>query len=114
MSNSTGHKQNEENGDIKENFNKVKTVFEILIAEASYLIDDKAFAMCDGKTQKEQFLIMIDSIRKSLGIDSMDDVELLVETFYQFGDKKRKRLAEEEEKRLEQKRAEDELAGITT
>lgn len=81
MSNSTG-KNGDENGDIKESFQKVKCVFEILIKEASYLIDDKAFAMCDGKTQKEQFLIMIDSIRKSLGIDSMEDVELLVETFY--------------------------------
>ena len=55
---------------------------------------------------------MIDSIRKSLGIDSMDDVELLVETFYQFGDKKRKKLAEEEEKRLEQKREEEREAGL--
>ena len=43
---------------------------------------------------------MIDSIRKSLGIDSMDDVELLVNTFYEFGEKKRRRLADEEAKRL--------------
>jgi len=43
---------------------------------------------------------MIDSCRKSLSIESMDDVELLVDTFYEFGEKKRKRLAEEEEKRL--------------
>jgi len=55
---------------------------------------------------------MIDSIRKSLGIDSMEDVELLVESFYQFGEKKRKRLEDEEEKRLAIKREEDELAGI--
>lgn len=43
---------------------------------------------------------MIDSIRKSLGIESMDDVDMLVETFYEFGEKKKKRIAEEEEKRL--------------
>lgn len=43
---------------------------------------------------------MIDSIRKSLGIESMEDVEMLVDTFYEFGDKKKARLAEEEEKRL--------------
>jgi hypothetical protein len=55
---------------------------------------------------------MIDSIRKSLGIDSMEDVELLVETFYNFGAKKAARLAEEEEKRLALKREEDEAAGI--
>jgi hypothetical protein len=32
-----------ENADIKENFHKVKNVFDILIEEANYLIDDKAF-----------------------------------------------------------------------
>lgn len=111
MSNDTGRNQEDESG-IKENFQKVKAVFDILIAEASFLIDDKAYAMCEGKTQKEQFLIMIDSIRKSLGIDSMEDVELLVESFYQFGEKKRKRLEDEEEKRLAAKREEDELNGI--
>ena len=55
---------------------------------------------------------MIDSIRKSLGIDSMEDVELLVQTFYEFGDKKKKRLELEEEARLALKREEDEAAGI--
>ena len=40
MSNSTGRGENQ---DIKDNFFKVKNVFEILISEASYLIDDKAF-----------------------------------------------------------------------
>ena len=59
---------------MRENFYKVKIVFEILIAEASYLIDDKAYIICEGKSAKEQFLVMIDSVRKSLGIDSMEDV----------------------------------------
>ena len=36
---------------------------------------------------KEQFTISIDSIRKSLGIDNMDDVELLVNTFYEFSER---------------------------
>lgn len=111
MSNGTG-RQEEDNGGVKESFYKVKAVFDILISEASFLIDDKAYAMCEGKTQKEQFLIMIDSIRKSLGIDSMEDVELLVLTFYEFGEKKKKRLEEEEEKRLQLKREEDEANGI--
>jgi hypothetical protein len=78
MSNSTGHNGGVENQDIKDNFFKVKNVFDILISEASYLIDDKAFQLTEGKSQKDQFLILIDSIRKSLGIESMDDVELLV------------------------------------
>ena len=30
---------------------------------------------------------MIDSIRKTLGIDNMDDVELLVMTFYEYSDR---------------------------
>ena len=34
-------------------FQKVKTVFEILISEASYLIDDKAYAVCECKPSKE-------------------------------------------------------------
>jgi len=50
MSNSTGA-AGENN--IKDNFHKVKCVFEILIAEASYLIDDKAFIQCEGKSQKD-------------------------------------------------------------
>ena len=96
MSNSTAKPEDQ---NMKENFYKVKIVFEILIAEASYLIDDKAFSLCEGKSQKEQFLIMIDSIRKSLGIESMEDVTLLVDTFYEFGPQKRERLAKEEEER---------------
>jgi hypothetical protein len=67
--------------------------------EAPYLIDDKAIQMVEGKSQKDQFLIKIDSIRKSLGIEAMEDVQLLVDTFYEFGPKKKKKLAEEEEAR---------------
>lgn len=89
-----------EAADIKQNFFKVKNVFTILIEEAPYLIDDKAFQLCEGKSKKEQFLIMIDSIRKSLGIEAMEDVQLLVDTFYEFGPKKRERLANEELDRL--------------
>lgn len=51
MSNSTG--RGGENQDIKENFYRVKNVFDILISEASYLVDDKAYQLCEGKTQKE-------------------------------------------------------------
>lgn len=39
-----------ENADIKENFYKVKNVFETLIKEANYLIDDKALQHCEGKS----------------------------------------------------------------
>jgi hypothetical protein len=62
-------------------------VFNILINETPFLIDDKALVECQGKVIKEEFAIKIDSIRKSLGIDHMDDVELLVLTFYEFSDR---------------------------
>ena len=97
MSNSTRN----DPADIKENFYKVKNVFQILIAEATFLIDEKAMAMCEGKPQKEAFLVMIDSIRKSLGIDSMEDVQLLVDVFYEYDDEKKRKIKEEEEKRRE-------------
>jgi hypothetical protein len=62
--------------DLSANFHKVKHVFDLLIAEASYLIDEKAFKLCaeGNKTKKEQFLIMVDSIRTSLSIDNMEDI----------------------------------------
>lgn len=50
MSNSTARPEDQ---NMKDNFFKVKIVFEILIAEASYLIDDKAYTLCEGKSQKE-------------------------------------------------------------
>lgn len=56
----------------------------MLIKEAPYLIDDKSAEMCIGKPPKEQFRIQIDSVRKSLGIDNMEDVNLLVDTLYGF------------------------------
>lgn len=40
---------------------------------------------------------MIDSIRKSLGIDNMDDVELLVMTFYEFSDRHKQEMKQMEE-----------------
>jgi hypothetical protein len=49
-------------------------VFEILINEAPYLIDEKAFIMSEGRSKKDALLIMIDSIRKSLNIESMEHV----------------------------------------
>ena len=56
----------------------------MLIEEAEYLVDDRAMERCEGLSLKEQFSIKIDSVRKSLGIDNMEDVDLLVETFYGF------------------------------
>ena len=54
---------------IREKYERIKNVFRMLIEEAPYLIDDKAFEKCEGKTLKEQFSIQIDGVRKALGID---------------------------------------------
>mmetsp|Transcript_24626 Transcript_24626/g.24225 ORF Transcript_24626/g.24225 Transcript_24626/m.24225 type:complete len:104 (+) Transcript_24626:1222-1533(+) len=79
-----------QNYDYKISITKIKNVFKILLNETPFLVDDKALVECQGKTTKEQFTIEIDSIRKSLGIDSMDDVELLVTTFYEYSDRNKK------------------------
>ena len=73
--------------DYKVSINKIKNVLKLLITECPFLIDDKALAESQGKNPKEEFTIQIDSIRKALGIDNMDDVELLVLTFYEYSDK---------------------------
>lgn len=73
--------------DYKVSIAKIKNVFKLLINECPFLIDDKAYAESQNKPTKEQFTIQIDSIRKSLGIDNMDDVELLVLTFYEFAER---------------------------
>lgn len=83
--------------DYKLSIEKIKNVFNLLIEETPFLIDDKAMQESSGKSQKEEFTIMIDSIRKSLGIDNMDDVELLVTTFYEFSDRHKAEMRQMEE-----------------
>lgn len=79
----------EPENDLQQNFFKVKHVFDLLIGEASYLIDEKAFKQAEGKTNKEKFLIFVDSIRTSLSIDNMEDIQLLVDIIYDYGPKKK-------------------------
>merc|ERR1712048_1380029 len=81
----------------------IKNVFKMLIEDAEYLIDDRAFERCENATMKEQFSIKIDSIRKSLGIEEMRDVDLLVKIFYEF---------EQKHAREQQKKFEDEMAAL--
>lgn len=80
-SNMTGKAQG---ADVREKFARITAVFRLLIEEADYLIDGRALERCEGQSAKEQFAIKIDSIRKSLGIDNMEDVELLVDTLYTY------------------------------
>lgn len=67
-------------------FERIKNVFKLLIEEAEYLIDERTFEKCEGAPTKKQFSMKIDSIRKSLGIEHMEDIELLVDIFYTFED----------------------------
>lgn len=54
-----------------------------------FLIDDQSSIDCEGKTEKQVFNIQLDSVRKALDIDTMEDVELLVQTFYEQSRKER-------------------------
>lgn len=85
-------------------YEKIKNVFKLLIEDAEYLIDDRTFERCEGATLKEQFQIKIDSIRKSLGIEEMRDVDLLVKIFYEYEanyQKEQHRIFEEKMKELD-------------
>lgn len=77
-------------------------MFKLLIDECDFLIDDRAYERCEHASLKEQFSIKIDSIRKSLGIENMEDVDILVNTFYGFEAKYQK---EQEERWLKEQRA---------
>lgn len=95
----------------KEKYQRMINVFKMLIDEAPYLIDDKAVEISEGVDAKEQFKIKIDSIRKSLGIEDMGGVELLVEVLYRFQDEHDAKLEEEKRRMEEEELAEQETGG---
>lgn len=100
--------------DIRDKYEKMKNVFNLLIREAPYLIDDKSMERCNGLPLKEQFSIQIDAIRRSLGIENMDDVITLVDTFYgftEFWEKKLQVEREAEEELSENGNGDEEHAG---
>jgi len=68
----------------RDRYQRIKNVFKFLIEHAPYMVDDKSVEKCEGKSAKEQFAIKIDAIRKSLDIESMEDVHLLVDELYKF------------------------------
>ena len=75
--------------EYKVSVGRIKAVFKVILEECPFLVDDKAQLESAGKPAKEQFAIAIDSVRKALSIDNMDDIELLVSTFYEFSDRRR-------------------------
>jgi len=95
----------------REKYERMKQVFRFLINEAPYLIDDKAYERCEGVDAKESLKIKIDSVRKSLGIEDMADVELLVDVLYKYQEEHEKRM-EEERKRMEEAENEEAENGV--
>ena len=83
----------------REKYDRMKQVFKFLIDEAPYLIDDKSQERAEQADGKEALKIKIDSVRKSLGIEDMEGVELLVETFYNFQEEHEKKVEEERQSR---------------
>ena len=75
-------------------------MFHFLIKEAPYLIDDKSAERSAEVGGKESLKIKIDAVRKSLGIEEMPDVELLVDVLYKYQEK-HDAAVEEEKKRME-------------
>lgn len=86
---------------------RVKQVLTLLAEECSFLIEDKVRDQCIGKSENEQLTHRIDSIRKTLGVETMADIELLVNTFYEHVESDEEDLNEDYE---HQPRDPDELA----
>jgi hypothetical protein len=97
----------------REKYERMKNVFRFLITEAPYLIDDKAIERCMDATPKDALKFKIDSVRKSIGIEDMADVELLVDVMYRYQDQFEKKLEEERLKMEELEKEEEEQVGGT-
>lgn len=61
---------------------RIKEVFKLLVAECAFLLEDKVKDHCIGLPTSEQFTLQIDSIRKTVGVETMEDVQELVRVFY--------------------------------
>lgn len=107
----TGGQQHTHKGEESRiSIERIKNVFRLLILEAQFLIDDKTQEQCasGAVSENQAFKMQVDAIRKTLGIDSMEDIELLVDTFYQFDVKGgRNETMEEEDPDVSKTREED-------
>jgi len=68
---------------------KIKNVFQLLINEMPYLIEDKIQNECLNKTASAAFKLQLDAIRKSLDISDKHTLYMLVNTFYEFSNNKK-------------------------
>ena len=90
---------------LDEKIQRIKEVFSLLIQEGGFLIDEKVHTLMQDKSLKQQTELQIGSICNALGIEK-EDIDLLVDTFYEFQEKLKQRgnfLPEEEQQREEQK-----------
>jgi dynein regulatry complex protein 1 len=68
---------------------KIKNVFQLLIDEMPYLIEDKVEQECDGKSASAIFKLQLDAVRKSLDITDKTTLYMLVNTFYDYSNEKK-------------------------
>lgn len=87
---------------------RIKRVFQLLIDEMPYLIDDKILQECEDKAQNTAFKLQLDAIRKSLDITEKHTLYMLVNTFYDYSNSKKSgRYMDEEEEEEEHQKNED-------
>lgn len=68
---------------------KIKKVFQLLIDEMPYLIEDKIEQECYDKPANVIFKMQLDAVRKSLDISDKHTLYMLVNTFYDFSNSKK-------------------------
>ena len=77
---------------------RIKRVFQLLIDEMPYLIEDKILLECEDKAPNTAFKLQLDAIRKSLDITEKHTLYMLVNTFYDYSNSKKSgRYMDEEE-----------------
>ncbi|CAI2360825.1 unnamed protein product [Moneuplotes crassus] len=63
---------------------KIKAVFQLLIEEMPYLIEDKIELECQNLDPRTAFKRRLDAVRKSLDITEKTTLYMLVNTFYEY------------------------------
>lgn len=80
---------------------RIREVFTLLADECGFLLEDKVREQCLGCSDQQQLTYKIDSIRKTLGIETMEDIQLLVNIFYDRSGRERDELYQSEDEEPE-------------
>lgn len=91
---------------------KIKNVFQLLIDEMPYLIEDKIEQECEGKAPNAVFKLQLDAVRKALDITEKHTLYMLVNIFYEYSNNKKagKYMDEEEEEEKNEAEIADDAA----